>query len=226
MGRLRAPRAPPGGAEPGGAERERCRAAGGRARSPAQHSAANPARRSTAQPARGAEPSPPQVSTERPARSRPRQVGATVPASRIPWVLAVPTLRRCTRSVLAFPQRYFCHHPRVTSVPASAHRCGAQPHSPSGVQPPVACVDPLPFPGTHGGVRTPLVTAQWVWSVWPRFPLEASSVSDCQRATQPLLIARSLLESESSPGLVLPSSGQNGTWLGGVVVVHRGPYLQ
>lgn len=147
-------------------------------------------------------------------------MGAAVPASRIPWVRAARALRRCTRSALAFPQRYFCHHLRVTSVPASAHRRGAQPHLPSGAQPPGSCAHPLPFAGTHRGVRTPLETAEWVWSLWPRFPLEASSVSDCQ-SPQPLLIARSLLESESSLALVLPSSWQNGTWLGVVVVAHR-----
>lgn len=57
------------------------------------------------------------------------------------------------------------------------------------------------------------------------FPREALSVSDCQ-STQPLLIARSLLESESGPALVLPYPWQNGTWLRGVVVVLGGPYLQ
>lgn len=56
------------------------------------------------------------------------------------------------------------------------------------------------------------------------FPPEASSVSDCQ-STQPLLIARSLLESESSLAPVLPYRWQNGTWLKGIVVVPRGPYL-
>lgn len=127
----RAPRGPPASAQ-GTAGRSRagrsrargrCRAAGGRARSPAQPSAASPARRSTAQPARGAEPSRPQVSTERPA---PRRIAATaggrdVLSFPILWVRAARALRRCTRSALAFPQRYFCHHPRVTSVPASAH---------------------------------------------------------------------------------------------------------
>lgn len=56
-------------------------------------------------------------------------------------------------------------------------------------------------------------------------PREASSVSDCQ-STQPLLIARSLLESESSLVLVLPYPWQNGTWLREVAVVYRGLYLQ
>lgn len=151
-------------------------------------------------------------------------MGAAVLASRIPWVRAARVLRQCTRSALAFSQRYFCHHPRVTSVPASAHRRGAQLHSPLGAQTPGFCVDPRPFSGTHRGVYTPLGTAQWVWLLWPRFPGRP-----CQFQTvraHSLCSLRALLESESGPALVLPYHWQNGTWLRGVVVVHRGPYLQ
>lgn len=198
----RAPRGPPASAQ-GTAGRSRagrsrargrCRAAGGRARSPAQPSAASPARRSTAQPARGAEPSRPQVSTERPA---PRRIAATaggrdVLSFPILWVRAARALRRCTRSALAFPQRYFCHHPRVTSVPASAHRRGAQPHSPSGAQPPGSCADPFLLAGTHGG-------STHLWELLDVFGLSGHVF--CWRphqfqtvSPQPLLIARSLLE--------------------------------